>query len=678
MYWDAGWNKLPAAYERCYQSYRRYNPDWTVHTLDRTSIYEFLAPVFLDAWFAKPLKLAHLADVLRIHLLQQYGGVWADVTTFCTKPFQEWLVPLFEQEPKQDFFLFATPKTIFQVSNWFLVSTPQSYVATKWATFCRDYWADRTSTNDYFWFHHGLEQMAKQDATLRQHLEAMVTLDRARPHALQRSVRRGHLPNALRQQIDARSVPIYKLFGTSQGRIVFEHENAFRYLFASHDLLGIREAWATYVRTNLLPLVGQRPEGNVYTLHHSTRTSEWLVPKQQNLIALVHHLQPSSILEVGFNAGFSALLMMMTKPSVVLTCVDINHHPYVRPCFEQIASDYPNVSLVVGDSRTLLPKLVAQHASFDLIHIDGGHMPEVAASDVHHCLQLSHPGTVLVVDDTQVKHIDALCSQAIHRNTVREYTFPAKRPCHPRYSHRMLCKLENKPGTAEIASNSSGAGVGTNKVNGFDVIYRKQLWGSGLQLSGSGSLPQATARIVPFIAAILKTYSIRTFVDVSCGAMTWLPAVLNQYPTVEFLGLDVSHVVIKHNRQRFADKPWRFDVQDFSQPHIQVPCDLILCRHTMMHLCLASASAMLDNLRRSAKFVLVTSHEQVIENPPDRSRHRIVPPHGDALSWKQMNVCKAPFNWDPPLDKVRDVVNNPRYNHDEWLYFYNFAQQGTK
>lgn len=36
------------------------------------------------------------ADILRLYLLSQYGGIWVDATTFCLSPLDEWLPESFK------------------------------------------------------------------------------------------------------------------------------------------------------------------------------------------------------------------------------------------------------------------------------------------------------------------------------------------------------------------------------------------------------------------------------------------------------------------------------------------------------------------------------------------------------------------------------------------------------
>ena len=185
----------------------------------------------------------------------------------------------------------------------------------------------------------------------------------------------------------------------------------------------ILKKWRAYIKHNLIPLADSPLEGNFYSEHQNADESHLLIPKQRNLVAAIAKLQPKKILEIGFNGGFSALLMKMTKPDIKLTCVDINEHPYVIPCYNRISKDYENIELITQNSSLALPKLIQENKRYDAIHIDGDHSYQGAKTDLDLCLQLSNKGTVIIFDDTQMKHLDDLCDLYVRNNLVKEYNF---------------------------------------------------------------------------------------------------------------------------------------------------------------------------------------------------------------------------------------------------------------
>lgn len=73
-------------------------------------------------------------------------------------------------------------------------------------------------------------------------------------------------------------------------------------------------------------------------------------------------------------------------------------------------------TLIEGDSRITVPEYAASHSSekFDLIFIDGGHTFDCCLSDIQNCSLLSHPETLVLIDDytEEVKAAVETCVQA--------------------------------------------------------------------------------------------------------------------------------------------------------------------------------------------------------------------------------------------------------------------------
>jgi hypothetical protein len=180
------------------------------------------------------------------------------------------------------------------------------------------------------------------------------------------------------------------------------------------NINGVIEAWREFTERVLMPAVnesGESLEGSIFCRCGESEYSDEFVAKQVNLAALAREAEARAplpgpyALEVGFNAGFSAALLLLASPKMRLTCVDIGEHAYTRPCFERLSAAFPGrVNLVLGDSRLAVPMLRTTTGEaarrFDLVHVDGCHFPEVAALDVANCGRLAAPGAWVVMDDT--------------------------------------------------------------------------------------------------------------------------------------------------------------------------------------------------------------------------------------------------------------------------------------
>ena len=169
-----------------------------------------------------------------------------------------------------------------------------------------------------------------------------------------------------------------------------------------------------YIDLNLLPIItrsGERHEGNIFMLHHTTTYTKTFANKAKNISNLVLNKNIKSVMEIGFNSGFSTLLMLLTNPGMHIDCFDLGEHKYTLPCYEKLKETFGDrISITIGDSTKTLPQV---DAKFDLIHIDGGHSTDVARSDITNSHRLSKPRTILVMDDYDFPNLHKLWDNSI-------------------------------------------------------------------------------------------------------------------------------------------------------------------------------------------------------------------------------------------------------------------------
>lgn len=183
--------------------------------------------------------------------------------------------------------------------------------------------------------------------------------------------------------------------------------------------------------------IGEPVEGNLFHPHHNINVSlEETLPKQVNIYSLAR--TANRVLEIGFNAGHSVLLMLIANNTSEIICFDICSHAYTEKCFEYLAKHFPNrLQLIKGDSTQTVPQYILDHPSdtFDLVHIDGGHHPEIVQKDFNNCYTIATK--FIVMDDTNMSPINGIVEKAILKKLVLEIHM-----CKTiRYQHRILKKL---------------------------------------------------------------------------------------------------------------------------------------------------------------------------------------------------------------------------------------------
>jgi predicted O-methyltransferase YrrM len=169
-----------------------------------------------------------------------------------------------------------------------------------------------------------------------------------------------------------------------------------------------------------------------------------LYNKQVNLFHCGKYAR-RKICEIGFNAGHSALLMLLMRDMTPTDFLifDIGEHKYMRPAFEYLNSVFPHVrfTLVVGDSTKTIPQWITNHpeevGTYDVVHVDGGHSFDCITNDSRNSLQLAGHGSLLIYDDVYIGYINNVVDQVIATNQCREWALSLPTEG---YTHRVVIK----------------------------------------------------------------------------------------------------------------------------------------------------------------------------------------------------------------------------------------------
>ena len=160
-------------------------------------------------------------------------------------------------------------------------------------------------------------------------------------------------------------------------------------------------------------------EGGIFYMHNSFDALPFLKVKQLNLFSLAR--EADNILEIGFNAGHSSLIMLLANKTSKITAVDLNEHPYVNECYQYLSTQFPGrINLYLGNSLTVLPKISGK---FDLFHVDGCHESLEATIDVYNCYILSEKDkSVVILDDTNFPNVLKIWNDYVNRGYMKEFT----------------------------------------------------------------------------------------------------------------------------------------------------------------------------------------------------------------------------------------------------------------
>lgn len=162
-------HQKPEIVEKCLNSVQKYKGDYKVIVLDIESVKQYIdLPDFIYQKHSEnpEFKIAFLTDIIRICLLQAYGGVWIDATILLTSPIENKLL-------EQDLFMFQRANKPKKYKKWinankdyfsweknwrvnlvnsFIIAKPNNKILDALISILFSYWQKEDTFKDYFIF----------------------------------------------------------------------------------------------------------------------------------------------------------------------------------------------------------------------------------------------------------------------------------------------------------------------------------------------------------------------------------------------------------------------------------------------------------------------------------------------------------------------------------------------
>jgi tetratricopeptide (TPR) repeat protein len=197
VYWAQGFASAPPVVKACLAALKANNPGLRVHELSLENlggyvdVPEDLAAALADNHF-------HFSDLLRMLLLEKFGGIWLDATCFVSEPLRPHIDRALARSS-----VFAFNYTGPYLVNWFLASRQDSYVMHLWRAASFLWWEKRGEIVDPLLHHHVFEMLHRLDDRFRAEWDAGLRLNATPPHALQSVMLRPYEPEMLQTIIES-------------------------------------------------------------------------------------------------------------------------------------------------------------------------------------------------------------------------------------------------------------------------------------------------------------------------------------------------------------------------------------------------------------------------------------------------------------------------------------------
>jgi hypothetical protein len=163
--WLEGWDDAEWLNKEVVESWRINNPEWTLHLINIDNLKDYVNDI--DYIYEKNINPQAKSDIIRLSLLKNHGGVWADATMLCMQPLDHWVHDAVESS---GIWMYhghggGMSKEIGPAS-WFIVSKPESYIITKWKETCDNFWLSEQPYT-YFWMDECFKTLFYSDEIFR-------------------------------------------------------------------------------------------------------------------------------------------------------------------------------------------------------------------------------------------------------------------------------------------------------------------------------------------------------------------------------------------------------------------------------------------------------------------------------------------------------------------------------
>lgn len=176
--WEQGVETLTDELNKqCLHSWKQLNlATWQQSVLAKADVYR-MYPELEKLFAQEPRTVQARSDMIRLFLLAEYGGVWADAS----------LLPILKLDSFVDHLVSPAGFFAFQfgdrghVSTWFLASTPGNTLVVTW----RDAFTQRWKSGKnfvYFEVHETLKQLVKDDLAVSAVFDKVPSVSEQWPH----------------------------------------------------------------------------------------------------------------------------------------------------------------------------------------------------------------------------------------------------------------------------------------------------------------------------------------------------------------------------------------------------------------------------------------------------------------------------------------------------------------
>jgi hypothetical protein len=163
LLWLQGWENAKWLNKQVAESWEINNPEWKIHYIDLVNLKDYVNDIDYIYDEQKEITPQAKSDIIRLSLLKNHGGIWADATMLCMQPLDHWVHEAVE--PSQFWMYHGTGAGMGEngPASWFIISQKGEYIITKWKEECDNFWKVNSKTNIYCWMDELFKNLFNKD-----------------------------------------------------------------------------------------------------------------------------------------------------------------------------------------------------------------------------------------------------------------------------------------------------------------------------------------------------------------------------------------------------------------------------------------------------------------------------------------------------------------------------------
>lgn len=189
--WLQGWEEAPWLQLQVVESWKKRNPGWKIHQVSLENLREYVNDIGYIYDTSKEIESAAKSDIIRLSLLKNHGGVWADSTMLCMQSLDDWVD---KKVAPADVWMYRCANGASEggvhpenPASWFIAAKRGSYIMGKWKDRCDQYWSQRSRMHTYLWLDSLFRELYGSDKKFRELWDTTEVIDAddpGQPHML--------------------------------------------------------------------------------------------------------------------------------------------------------------------------------------------------------------------------------------------------------------------------------------------------------------------------------------------------------------------------------------------------------------------------------------------------------------------------------------------------------------